>query len=166
MIKAMILFFLFQQTPPVRVYVFSKPAAAGFVDEARPMSDSVRDLRDNIGDIDKKTGAVKKRSSKLFPMLYLVDTAEEADVTLEVVFSGKTAKTGATVGKRNPFTGDIETEQDTDLVPKLTTVLAVRGTDFQKTFELQDQRFWSNLAWKLLGEINKWVEINAAQIKK
>jgi hypothetical protein len=158
-------------TAPVRVYVFAKPVT-GFVDEARPIEDSVKDLRDTIGDLDKD-GSVKKRSSFQFPNLFIVDTEDESDITLEVVSSGKAQaapETETTGTIRRGIFGGIVTDSTTTtrqkILPKISTVLHVRDSDYWKEFSIQEQMFWKDLAHNIMRQLDKWVKANRTQLAR
>jgi len=158
-----------QKPQPVKIYVFSKPQT-GFVDEARPISDSVKDIRDKIGDIGKD-GTVRKRTSSRFPNLCIVDSPEEADVLLEVTFSGQAGivETETTGIVTRGILGGLATQSTTKAtekkLPKIATVLSVPGSDYSKEFAVQEQAFWADIAHDVVEKVDAWAKINRDRLR-
>jgi hypothetical protein len=138
---------------PVRLYIYAARSVDGFIESTR-VEDSAKDIR----------GAFKDKKSIL-----LVDSADAADVTLEVKFSGY-APSGVkseTALRKGTFGGiDSTTTVNAVSLPAIGTILRVRGTEFEKEFSVMSQSFWKVLAGYVATNVDDWIKTNWRQLKE
>jgi hypothetical protein len=135
------------QTHRLRIYVYPH-TEEGFVISTR-LEDSVKDIREVI--------AQRKDMTWTF-------TKESADLTLEVTSSAKIqAGTHTSTSVNRGILGGIVANSRTepDSLPSLSVILRVKNSDYSQTFTRTDQRFWKDLAYRLMrDDVFKWIEAN------
>ena len=148
---------------PIRVYVFSAPVT-GFVDEVRPISDSVLDIQKILLETDdKSTGMFKRTKVPRRPNLLLVYSADSADVTLEVVSSGRVKSTDKETVPSIFFKDETITKDVESTVMALGTVLRVK--EYSKEFSSKDKGAWRYLALDIVKQLDKWADANISKFQ-
>lgn len=135
---------------PVKVYVFAKASADGFVDSTR-LQDSVRDVQGNIA--SRKT-------------MTLVDSPEQATITLELVAAGEFPVNSTSTQYSKGIFGGVNATTKQQMLPGIDSILRVRGTDYAKPITYIQQLFWRDLAKRLVGQVDEWIKANRAQLEK
>lgn len=137
---------------PVRVFIYPKANTDGFVDSSR-LTDSVKDVQEALGKYKNLTWTFTK---------------ETADITLEIASSGRVdAGTETQTRTGRGVLGGLISTTDTHekVLPNLTAVLGVKGSEYTKTFSITNQMFWKDLAKNIAAQLNDWVKTNGAKFR-
>lgn len=144
---------------PIRVYVFTAEPTHGFVDEdLTARRDSVADLR----------LALPKHARGF----RLVDSAEVADITLEVAWRGKlTAPPTVTGGVTTVVAGVAVTSTTTTTPTQDNMRVVMKVGDYRQELwgvdpqDPSDQLFWKKQAERVAKAVAKWARDNDAQLR-
>ena len=146
---------------PARVYVFAKPVT-GFVDDERPIEDSVKDLQKSL--IDEKKGSFFRRKP-----LIIADSPEHADLTLEVLVSDEVEATPQIETTNTPIFGPLFGDRTSTvkerILPKLVALMRVQGSDYSREFSVQENTAWRYLADSIVEQLDAWIKANWPQLQ-
>jgi hypothetical protein len=148
---------LAQKGRPISVYVFTAAPVDGFTDtDSQRRADSVKDLQKELA---KRKG------------LTIAESADMAQLVIEVIAS-RVEDTGSSSTTTNKaWTGILSsTTKDTAAVVRVT--LSVPGTAYTTALAspenphlyVQDKP-WTKAAQHVAGQIERWVKMNAVQLK-
>lgn len=147
---------------PVKTYVFTADPAHGFVDE------ELKARRETVADVRKAIG--HKRHAGTF---VLVDSAADADLSLEVAWRGKLV-TDQTTGTAQVLVPGVATSSTSPVTQNnIRLVLSVRdyrrdvwGIEPNKLTVLGHvpQNTWGGLAEDAVKRVAEWVRENMAQL--
>lgn len=150
---------------PLKVYVFTKDNAGGFVDdELKHRQESVADVKKSIS--DKKYSGVYE----------LVESREAANVLLEVAWRGR-LQTDKRTGTATMLSGTSTVVADSNTVTQDNLKLIITIGEYSKEFwglepDKKDwlgnvpQRLWRDLAKLGVENVAKWTEQNTTQIQQ
>jgi hypothetical protein len=152
-----------QPSSPLKVFCFTPPAEAGFVDKSsQGRADSLKDLKESIA---------KKKD-----WLELVEAASQADVTVEVldrqvVSAGRTAARVSTHTDSKGKTVTTRTESRPINNYMLRTVMRAGSYQNEMTGVVSSESAatwagqWRSAAGQIAGEIEKWAKANLARLR-